>query len=260
MQKLIYQLLVFSIILITISCSSSDNSTNNPPPSKTYFPMKEGNYWVYNSVETDPNTNQVTTSRDSSTITGKFEVLGRMAYKFQNFSDGQKTEDSHQYIENEQLYRLLLEIIPGGLFNIPGGQIENKWLLVANMNSSNLDGYEFSFPEVPFDFGGTQINISGKVKIEGKKGDKVVLSNIMGKELIAQKFTHNFIINAEGKLPNIPLPIKLTEIIIPYHTYYAEGIGLVKSETESADVSIAGAFNFKTPSSVSTLVNYKINN
>ncbi len=260
MQKFIYQLLVFSIILITIGCSSSDNSTNNTPTTKTYFPMKEGNYWVYNSVETDPNTNQVTTSRDSSIITGKFDVLGKMAYKFLNFADGEKTEDSHEYVENEQLYRLLLEIIPGGLFNLPSGQIENKWLLVANMNSSNLDNYEFNFPEFPFDFNGTQINITGKVKIEGKKGDKVVLNDIMGKEMIAQKFTHNFIINAEGKLPDVPLPIKLTEIVIPYHTYYAEGIGLVKSETESAEVSVSGIFNFKTPKSVSTLVNYKINN
>ncbi len=99
-----------------------------------------------------------------------------------------------------------------------------------------------------------------KMLSELKKGDKVVLNDIMGKEMIAQKFTHNFIINAEGKLPDVPLPIKLTEIVIPYHTYYAEGIGLVKSETESAEVSVSGIFNFKTPKSVSTLVNYKINN
>ena len=255
MYKNIFSILVAVAILAFAGCSSSDNSTNPPVDGGSYFPIKTGSFWAYNSTETDPETNEITPSRDSIIIKEQSTEEGKLAFKFENYIDGTYSDDTYQYTENDQLFVLLQSILPtGGTLPIPVDQIPNQWVKIADNNATKWDVFSLDLSNIPFDFGGLSLDMSGNLKVEGTKGDKVVVE-VMGKEYTAQKYTINSKINATANYQG--LPISIGDVIIPTHYYYVQGIGLVKTVTESTEISVL-TFKFKTPESESILVNYNV--
>lgn len=248
-------ILIFAVALAfyLASCSSDDNSTN-PTPTGDYYKLNTNNYWVYETTDIDPDTNEKDVYKDSTVIVSQEVKEGKNAYKLKTYSNGDDSE-VYQYSENGVLYTLLNDFLPDdGLVPIPDDQFDNKWIKIADPNASKWELISLNLTDIPLDFEGAQLNLSGTLKLEGTRGDKVII-NVLGKDYTAQKYTINSIIQASTSFGDLPITIKAT---IPTHFYYADGIGLVKTETESTDISLL-TFNFKTPSSVSVLINYKLN-
>lgn len=75
-------LVVFVVSLILVSSCKKSEETTGPTPSGDLFPLKVGNYAVYNEWTLDANNNKVTGSdhRYSTTVGFQMEVRGVYAY------------------------------------------------------------------------------------------------------------------------------------------------------------------------------------
>lgn len=257
MKTKIVLLLSIAFAFYLSSCSSNDNSTNpNPPGNGDYYKLKTGNYWVFNSASTDPETNEVTTTRDSSIIVGQETIAGKEAFKYQTYSDGEDEGFNYEYSENGSLYVLLKSLLPeDGMLPDLGSSLDNIWVKVADPNATaKWTIYSLDLTDIPLEFEGTQLKFSGNLTFEGLKGDKVIVP-VMGKDQTAQKYTMNAVIKLSTKIQGIPVPVEFT---VPTNFFYVDGIGLVKTTTESATVNLM-VTTIKTPSSESNLINYKVN-
>jgi len=248
-------LLIFAVALAFYlsSCSSDDNSTN-PTPTGDYYKLSTNNFWVYITTDTDPETEEITTGKDSTVIISQETKEGKSAFKMKTFTDGEDMGETHQYSENGVLYTLLTDFLPDdGLIPIPDDQFDNVWVKIADPNTSKWELINLNLTDIPFPYNGLELNVSGSLKLEGVRSVKVIV-NVMGKDYTTQKYTINSIIEATTKVGNLPITIKAT---IPTHFYYADGIGLVKSQTESVEVNL-GLTSIKTPASESILINYNV--
>ncbi len=253
MKSKILIIVAVALAFYLSSCSSDDNSTN-PTPTGDYYKLSTNNFWVYTTTDTDPETNETTTSKDSTIILSQEVKEGKSAFKMKTFTDGEDMGESHQYSENGVLYTLLTDFLPDdGLIPIPDDQFDNAWIKIADPNVSKWELINLNLTDVPLDFEGTPLKLSGTLKLEGVRSDKVII-NVLGKDYTTQKYTINSIIEATTSFSGVPITIKAT---IPTHFYYADGIGLVKSQTESVEISLL-AFTFKTPASESILINYNV--
>jgi len=253
MKSKILLIVAVALAFYLSSCSSDDNSTN-PTPTGDYYKLSTNNFWVYTTTDTDPETNETTTGKDSTVILSQETKEGKSAFKMKTFTNGEDTGETHQYSENGVLYTLLTDFLPDdGLIPIPDDQFDNAWIKIADPNASKWELINLNLTDVPLDFEGTPLKLSGSLKLEGVRSDKVIV-NVMGKDYTTQKYTINSIIEATTSFSGLPITIKAT---IPTHFYYADGIGLVKSQTESVEISLL-AFAFKTPASESILINYNV--
>ena len=254
MKSKIIILLSVALAFYLSSCSSDNNSTN-PTPTGDYYKLAANNYWVYETKDTDPESEEVVTYQDSTVIEKQEIKEGKNAFKIKTYTNGEDGDsEMYQYAENGVLYTLLNDFLPDdGLIPIPDDQFENKWIKIADPNATKWDLITLNLSDIPLDFEGVQLNLSGSLKIEGTRGDKVII-NVMGKDYTAQKYTINSIVEASTSFSGVPFTIKTT---IPTNFYYADGLGLVKRETISTEISFL-AFSFMTPSSVSTLIRHNI--
>lgn len=234
-----------------LSSCSSDNNTNNPTPTGDYYKLAANNYWVYTTKNTDPETNDITTTTDSTIIISQEVKEGKNAFKLKTFTDGEDSQESYQYSENGVLYTMLDDFLPDdGLIQLPDNQITNTWIKIADPNASNWEILNFTLTDIPVNLGEIEVTASGTLKLSATKGDKVII-NVLGKDYTAQKYTINTVINAKVNGVDIPT------VTIPTHFYYADGIGLVKTQTESTEISLLFA-KIKTPASESILIRHNI--
>lgn len=253
MKSKLLLILGLSAALFFASCSSDNNSTN-PTPSGDFYNFKTGNFWVYNVSTINPDSDEETVTRDSSVIVGQEMKFGKNAFKFTKYSNNEQSGDLYQYSENAVLYGLLSSLMPSGEMGIPTTQVEDTWIKMADPNASGKwDIYTLNLAEVPLDLGGINLKFSGTIKFDGMKGEKKIV-NVLNKDYTAQKYTINANINISATFSGIPLPIVAT---IPTHFYYVDGIGLVRTQTESVAINLI-ATTYNTPSSESLLINYNV--
>jgi hypothetical protein len=209
--------------------------------------MKSGSFWVYGT--TTKMNDSTTNSVDSTVVKEQAIQFSQMSFRFENYHNGKKGNDSYQYSANNKLYTSIKSVLPSSdLLPLPSNLVPDVWVVVADNNSSSWDIYTIPIDSLPISYGGLTFSLTGTIKIQGKKSDKTTL-NIMGKDYTAQKFIMEVII--DGKIGGT-YPINFT---IQTNQYYVENIGLVKTETLSTSLTVLFQ-TITTPEINSILTNY----
>jgi hypothetical protein len=238
---IVFLTLTFAVIFS--ACSSSTDSTD----TTNYYPMKSGNFWVYaTSTKMDGTT---TNSVDSTVTKEQSTQFGQLCFRFENYSDGIKGNDTYQYSANNKLYTSIKSVLPSpDLLPLPSNLVPDAWVVIADNNSSSWDIFTLPVDSIPITYGGLTFSLSGTIKIQGKKSEKTTV-NFMDKNYTAQKFIME--VNINGTIGGT-IPVNFT---IKTNYYYVENIGLVKSETLSTTITIL-IQTITTPEINSTLTNY----
>lgn len=237
MKRILTISLTALMLLAMFSCSDDKSSNVN---ETEMFPMEVGSYWVYDSKELDAEGEVTATSTDSTAISRKTTKLGTECFEFKTYVDGAHDGDIYQYKSEVKLYTLLEAILPeDNAIGLPFGEIEDQWVLIADLNASQWNIFELDLNEFEIDYGGLAGKLNGKFKMVGKKGNKVVLDNIMGASHTAQEFVVENIITGKFSITSLPLPISVdVDSKIISRSYFVDGIGMIKSQSEPTTIDL----------------------
>ncbi|MBE2189537.1 MAG: hypothetical protein KGZ71_10505 [Desulfobulbaceae bacterium] len=220
------------------SCSEDKDTTKNTETE--LFPMKIGSYWVYDAKEFDAEGKETGASTDSMAISRTTTKLDKECFEFKTYVDGQHDGDFYQYKVGAQLFTLLESILPeDNAIGLPFGEIEDQWVIIADLNASQWNIYELDLNGFDIDYGGIGGKLNGTFKMVGKKGNKVILDNIMGASHTAQEFVIENIITGKFSITSLPFPITVdVDSKIIARSYYVDGIGLIKSSAEPTTIDL----------------------
>ena len=134
--KKIFYLFLITSLLIT-SCSSDDDSNNSGEISQpgNYFPSSLNNYWNFNVVNTDNDTNESTVSTDSLYVASETGTIFSLGVNDNMVANG--TMDS--FLTNGNLTPTENNLIFNGTLELPP-EISN--LVDFEINLSNVVLYD----------------------------------------------------------------------------------------------------------------------
>ena len=122
---------------------------------------------------------------------------------------------------------------------LPFGEIEDQWVVVADLNASQWNIFELELNQFDIDYGGLAGKLNGDFKMVGKKGNKVILEDIMGASHTTQEFIVENIIIGKFTITSLPFPVTVdVDSKIISRNYYADGIGMIKSESEPTTIDL----------------------
>lgn len=229
-------LLLLFIVALTgiLSNSCSDDSTNPSTDSKDLFPSKVGSHWIYDRNFKENGEDK--SFRDSTAIAGSETVKGKLADKYISFNGNLQLEHFYRYSENSKLYALPGELLPADITAlIPSEILPQEWVVIADDKASSWDMFSFKVDKVPLNLSGTTAELNGDIKVTGSKGGMVNLT-VDGKTYSAQEFITK--IAYIGKVTYSGLTPDLTFEVVT-KSYFADKVGLIKSETPQQDVNIS---------------------
>lgn len=260
MKKLL-SLALFAVLAIGFSSCSEDKDDSNPitPTTKNYFPMKAGNYWVYEDYTRDMNNAKQldTKETDSVVITGSEIYLNKDSYVFAQFTDGTPGTPYHHALDGAKLLGEFYYFMPvGSSFSIPVDKFENKWVTAVDPNISSWEINSAQFADIILDLDlPIQVKLAGTLTMKASRGTEVDIT-IGNSTVKAQEFIVKNIIDAKAN-GLVDLDLELVS-----HYYYADGIGLVKSTVDSKSVTLSiplfGSQTIDINGHESTLLRYNI--
>jgi hypothetical protein len=239
MTKFLTIILTAFAMFALFSCSGDDKTPNNKTDAE-YFPMTTGSYWVYDTKEYDAEGKETGTSSDSVAISRTTNKLGKECFEFKTYANGQHDGDIYQYKTEAQLFTLLESVLPeDNAIGLPFGEIDDQWVVIADLNASQWNMYDLDLNNFDIDYGGIAGKLNGKFRMVGKKGNKVILDNIMGASHTAQEFIIEYLITGKIGVTSLPFPITVdVDSKIIAKSYFVDGIGLIKSVSEPTTIDL----------------------
>jgi hypothetical protein len=234
MKKILFLLLTITIGAVIIS-SCTDNATNNPDTTRDIFPSKVGTYWLYHRDYKEGT--ETKTAVDSVIIEGTETKQGKTADKYSVYTAGANTEIYYRYTENSKLYALPSELLPLEIVSLlPSGVLPLNWVVIADDKSNSWEMFSIDVNDVPLNIGGSTANLKGVIKVTGVKGGTSNFT-VDSKTYTATEFTTK--ITYTGK---VTMGLITTDLPFEVVTkaYFADKIGLIKSETAEQVISFSG--------------------
>ncbi len=242
--KSIFYLLLAGVFVLS-SCSSDDgdtsNNNNNPVTEEetlNYFPLAVGNNWDFENTLTSPNQEDIV-SNENLSITNTVDVNGMTGYELEsdNVSGSGPTTlaltQGTLFKENSSLkytgvFGLGLENFPEVNFNVENTSIFDTDLPNETEMFSESGTIEQEFEGIPISIDYTLSTIMGD-DFENFTVNGVSYDNVISSQLIVNlKITANI---------TNPFPISFTILqsqdAITVNNYFANGIGLIQSETNT---------------------------
>ena len=224
-------ILLTSIGLLLNSCGSDDDDDNggNNNPNSSYYPLEIGSYRTYELTGAEAD-------MDSTTVVGMETRGGFEAYQVDSYalmngnwemngSSYYRTEGSKVFVEADYFNSLIYDFIQEPIFG-------DDWMLVLDPDQS---GDEVIFEQ---DLSGIFLEIPG-FSLE-LKNVTITLMNEGLQNVVTPGYTGDAMLqrvqiqlNARYLIVDIPLNANIDN-------YYADGIGLVKSDVGAFEIDVQG--------------------
>ncbi len=235
MKKLMSIMLTLTVVAFMASCSEDDNGTDpNTNEEKTYYPMTNGDTWIYNYVGLDQSEQPKdgTETSDTVTITGAEMYMGQEATIFEMSSSDGSSRTTHMYKDGKKLFASVMYILPGGddlgvFGDLPIFPDTDTWVLLADPDQSKWDLLSIPIEDYSLDYSGVTITVDGDFSYSVEKGSKAEWV-IGGSKTNVQEY--KVIYKFDGTF-SLAWPIEKV-ITLTNHYWFAEGIGLVKRQLD----------------------------
>lgn len=230
--------ILISFIIVLTSC---DDSANPNPAETDYFPMRIGNYWIFNTYEINSNHQKIngTEKRDSIVVEQKFALEGRTAFLLAVYRNEQIFDSLYFSIEPQKAYMLFDE----NDIDVPN--FKSQWFLIADFSKTgNTEWhlYDSILTYYSYKFEDSIINTTYHHTINGRfeYEENFPYNNISMKSKVFQ-------IKYDTRLYFIykfPDDISTTEVEVNrlrqknIHFSFAENIGLVRMKYDPNVISI----------------------
>ncbi|RRO17940.1 hypothetical protein [Flavobacteriaceae bacterium 14752] len=260
MKSIKFSLVFILGIIFLVSCSSDDdtasdinddgNNDDNPVTEvENYFPLVVGNSWDYENTLSSPNQQDVVTNETLS-IFETTEFNGSVVYELETdnpagsgpatlaLSQGTLVKDGSVLFYTGE-FGLGLNNFPEVNFEIENAAIYNT-AASTNAELFSQDGtIEQEFQGIPLSINYTLSTVMGN-NFDTFESNGVTYDNVISSQLIVNL---EIIANITDPLP-ISIPILQSQDGVIVTNYFADGIGLVESETNTnlmfEDIPIPG--------------------
>jgi hypothetical protein len=231
-MKNIFSMLMLIVVASFVVNSCSDSSTT-PSDTKELFPSTAGSYWIYDGTyKVDGQDMEV---QDSTVISGTETIDTKLASKFSVYVGGELSENYFRYSQDSKLYARPTELLPAGfLALIPSEIIPAQWVVIADNKSSNWNMFSFNVSDLAIEVGGSNAVLNGVVDVTGQKGSTVnitVNDTTRASQEFNTKIAYTGTVNYMGINLNLAFEVNTK-------SYFADKIGLVKSETPEQVISV----------------------
>jgi hypothetical protein len=260
-KALITAISIMGLILFLNSCSD-EPVTPTPTPTLTankYFPATVGSWWQYQNHEfNEDGTIDESKTYDYKMVSSKIEVkAGKTSAVFQiQDLTGTKIEDNQFYYTTKEQIWSYTKLIPDMDFTLPIALTEN-WFKVADENGTEWVLYTEYLKNVNIEFNSVTIvlddTLSITMKNEGMQTVNYGANNEKSVEAIVYKKTVAY--GGNAKVAGA-IPVQIPFAVETYY-YYADGIGLVKSEVKPWSVGAMG-MNIYNYGNEQILVEYEV--
>lgn len=204
--------MLFSIIFL-LSCKENVPIYISPDTMK-FFPLKVGNYWVYESYSIDDKYNRIsgTESIDSLVVTAKISLLGSSCFVILRYNDGIFKDTLFLYIDKNQLFRLH----NGETDSIPG--LVSKFFKIGDLDLKEWNIYADIQSDSNFVFDSKKITATRHYAINGSvldpvkvyfNNDSITLLPLVYKD--DRMFSFDFYFNEDSNKSNIEIITQKTE-------------------------------------------------
>lgn len=229
---------IFSIfIIVIIFFEGCDNPSNNPaaPAQPDYFPLKTGNYWIFNSYATDLYNSKIQDSAktDSIVVEKTGQYLSKNAYFLVRYSSDKNIDTIIVSKDNNSVFQVFNE----HNMNIPG--MKDTWLKIADFNTEeSYHVYDVSI--LPYQYNYHHNNKADTVNSEYDITLNAILSssetmNINNSKISAlqysikwdSKLTFNYIFDGDKD------SVQVLRTYLTYNRWwFSENIGIVKFQLD----------------------------
>jgi len=231
---------------------------NGKGTNLSIFPIKEGNYWIYETYQLDSNSKRVSQKPvyDSVVVTGKTKKSEKDCYIFADFRKATtsytKSNELYYYIDGQIIYtysNYITLTMGNQILNTILG-IEDKWLTYINyadelwrLYKKQIDG-----STIPF------VTVTGKLDvISSKEFESKVNTGYYN--LTAQEYIVSFKFLGTMKVQGQSIPINIDRDV---HYWYADKVGLIKSLSESYELALPLMGGIKVAGEERELMNYNL--
>lgn len=212
--------LILFLFLPLLFGACTDNSTDSSVPrnANEFFPMKIGNYWIYEFEELDTLSNPIGTKFiDSTVITGKMDMLGVMLYEFSTYRSGELIRTEHWAADNTHIWQLR----GAQEDSIPG--IQDTLFRIVKFNALDWNVYFFHSDSIDYVWDGlsgwADYIFNANSRLDFTSTD---VYNYKSYESRSYKFTADKIFGFITK--DNPSGILISNFAVCYYTF-AKGIG-----------------------------------
>jgi len=259
LKFLLLALMAASMLMLT-NCSEDDDNPNNNNDDENYYPMKVGNYWIYENNDLDIDGNYVpdTFTMDSIVITSIDEQFGKSCFKHASYTkigetgDWEYADETYFYSEGDKFYGLFDYIAPGEDLPLPL-DFTPGWILLADPNATApWEVFKQEFTDQDFEYGGFSLQVSGDFVVSIKKGMTITFDN-GGKPVTAIEYIVSYKFDGTATL-YIEFDL---DFEILGHLWYADGVGLVENTVDPTSIG-AATFSFDLEGNESLLERFLV--
>lgn len=249
-------------VLFFASCSDDVQPTNPPVTTTNAFPLKSGNYYIYDTYRTDTSkVPQDSTRRNDSTAIGAaITIEGKSAFELSNFRGGTiklTTDYAAKDTNTAWLYTTLLpysiELPEIARPLMPSGR---RWMKIADFAKTSWTVFDTTLTNVQVVIPqlGQPISVDAQITQTGSFLTKEPVT-VGDTTFTAHKFTLSMLVI--GKTGGI----EATRFTLTQDIWFAENIGIVKDVVNPFTVTLGAPFNIKYPvfGSERLLIKYKVN-
>ncbi|TAL68830.1 MAG: hypothetical protein EPN82_09175 [Bacteroidetes bacterium] len=231
-----------TLLLNLFFLTNCDDNTSPPQDTINYYPLNNGNYWVYDSYDLDINNKKIigTERRDSIIVNDIIEYEGKSAYQLQVFRNNILFDTLYFSQESSKVYMIFDE----NEIDVPG--FNKKWFLIADfskINDTEWHIYDTILENYPFNFRDSTLFTTYHQTLNGKleSTENYQLNNKSYKSMLFQVrydkrlyFMYKFPDDVSVKELEVN---RITKRLL--HFTFAENLGLVQIKYDPYETSFS---------------------
>ncbi len=264
MKKNLILLMAIIMTVISLPSCSEDNPAESSSDITNYFPLILNSWWKYENHVLDSATSQPIgdAEYDSMAVTNNAaEKLGKTVTEFTTWdlvdSNAQAPVMDYFYMEGDKLYAfsslIARQLDLGSSLPIPIS-IDEMWVKIADPGASSWQIFQQELTKIPIDIG-IPVSFTGTFTISGNKKE-LITTEIAGNNVKTQRYEILFVIKGvvdTGILGNKDLIVEAR-----YSVWFAEGVGIVRSELRPFKVVIPGLYEIPFEGTQSVLTDHLV--
>jgi len=239
--------IILATVIIFVACKD-DPVVPPPPPTDNYFGTPNGSWWVYSNHTVDgegnsQDLNKFDTLRQMKDTTFLNLPSKLMQHYFNNVTTGGVNTANYHIIERDNklfvsknFFGLFMpDLLVQYLNALPdtvrlADRVNNSWSL-AEIDAPNLSEL-FDLSDLPIDI----LNITGKFKIEFKRGSNVSISGYNCHSYTMQiKAMAVAVIEHNLPFPPSPIEFPFEALFAEFNFYLSQNLGLVEVSAKPID-------------------------
>lgn len=249
-------ILLISLLIFTVSCSDDDDNKKSTSTTN-YYPLTSGSYWVYLKAEVKADGSLGSTIYERNEVSETEVISGKNTTKINTYEGDapnnigiEVIESNNYYSENGKTYASisyidrLLSVEALGV-NIPK-PTNVDFIKLIDENASSWNVIEIPLNELPLQYQGQEIRLTGKATLKAKSlGEKLYTNLALSLNGNSAAYEYEFEIsgNVSFIIVGQNVPAGTISIKSTIERWFMKDVGQVKRVDSAIEISSTGTIS-----------------